>query len=189
MPRACTRLAAAAALALAGRAAALNNGLGVAPQRGYNSWYDVLMGPSEASLLATAAALKSSGLAALGYSYVNLDDGMVSTARFPNGTLQPDPTGFPRGFRVVSDALHAQGFSFGVYTDRGALTCGGRAAALGNEALDAATYASWGVDYVKVRPAARNSRAPVRHDSRLPPAPRVTAAATVTRCLLGLVSA
>ena len=82
---------------------------------------------------------------------VNLDDGMVAVDRFPNGTLQPDPKGFPDGFRVVSDALHAQGFLFGVYTDRGTLTCGGRAAALGNEALDAATYAAWGVDYVKVR--------------------------------------
>ena len=35
------------------------------------------------------------------------------------------------------------------YTDRGTQTCGGRAGALGHEVIDAMTYASWGVDYVK----------------------------------------
>ena len=53
------------------------------------------MSPSEASLLATAAALKSKGLQALGYQYVNLDDGMVS-GRAADGTLVPDPK-FPNG--------------------------------------------------------------------------------------------
>ena len=34
-------------------------------------------------------------------------------------------------------------------TDRGNLTCGGRQAALGYEAVDAETYAAWGIDYLK----------------------------------------
>ena len=38
---------------------------------------------------------------------------------------------------------------FGTYTDRGPTTCAGRPAAKGYEELDAKTYASWGVDYLK----------------------------------------
>ena len=70
-------------------------------------------------------------------------------ARQPDGVR--NSRGSPRraGFRSVSDQLHADGFLFGVYTDRGPQTCGGRPAAFGHESLDAATYAAWGVDYVK----------------------------------------
>ena len=42
-----------------------------------------------------------------------------------------------------------QGFKFGIYTDRGNLTCAGRPGAGGHEILDANTFASWGVDYLK----------------------------------------
>ena len=121
-----SRHAAAAALALAITTTittALDNGLGLRPQRGYNSWYDVLMQPSEAGVLATAAALKANGLFALGFEYINLDDGMVASARAANGSLLPDPK-FTHGFKWLSDTLHAEGMKFGVYTDRGTETCG-----------------------------------------------------------------
>jgi alpha-galactosidase len=36
-----------------------------------------------------------------------------------------------------------------LYTDRGNLTCQGRPGSLGHEQIDADTYASWGVDYLK----------------------------------------
>lgn len=101
------------------------------------------MRPSETALLATADALISSGLAALGYEFVNLDDGIM-VGRFANGTLQPDPK-FPNGMRYLTDQIHARGLKAGLYTDRGPTTCGGRPAAQGNEALDAATYAGWQV--------------------------------------------
>ena len=38
---------------------------------------------------------------------------------------------------------------FGIYTDRGNTTCAGRPGSGGYEVLDAQTYASWGVDFVK----------------------------------------
>ena len=76
------------------------------------------------------------------YEYVNLDDGMVASTRAADGSLQPDPK-FPRGFKALSDDLHAAGLKFGVYTDRGTTTCGGRPSAFGHEAQDAATYATW----------------------------------------------
>ena len=67
---------------------------------------------------------------------------MVASTRAADGSLQPDPK-FPRGFKALSDDLHAAGLKFGVYTDRGTTTCGGRPSAFGHEAQDAATYASW----------------------------------------------
>lgn len=70
-------------------------------------------------------------------------------ARDDNGVLVPDPVGFPDGIEPLASYVHAQGFKFGIYTDRGNKTCAGRPASGGHEAIDAKTFASWGVDYVK----------------------------------------
>jgi hypothetical protein len=105
------------------------------------------MSPSSEKLLATAQALKASGLQAAGYHYVNLDDGIVEVSRGPDGNLVP--TAAMGDWKNLSDTLHGMGFYFGVYTDRGPKTCGGRASAQGFEAKDAAFYAANGVDYVK----------------------------------------
>ena len=45
--------------------------------------------------------------------------------------------------------LSSQGMKFGIYTDRGNTTCAGRPGSGGYEYIDASTYASWGVDYLK----------------------------------------
>ena len=47
----------------------IDNGLGRTPQMGYNSWYDLTCSSAmnEDVLKATASAMKSKGLAALGY--------------------------------------------------------------------------------------------------------------------------
>eukprot|EP00698_Gefionella_okellyi_P021063 TRINITY_DN6714_c0_g1_i1.p1 TRINITY_DN6714_c0_g1~~TRINITY_DN6714_c0_g1_i1.p1 ORF type:complete len:541 (-),score=92.99 TRINITY_DN6714_c0_g1_i1:227-1828(-) len=127
---------------------ALNNGLGRTPQMGYNSWYDVQMNPTQEVIEQTVQALKSTGLYDLGFRYVNLDDGMVS-GRNAQGELQSNPAQFPTGMKGLADYIHQNGMLFGVYTDRGPLTCGGRPAAQGHERQDANTYAQWGVDYVK----------------------------------------
>lgn len=89
---------------------------------GYNSWYDVLMSPSETLVRQTVDALKSTGLYDAGYHYVNLDDGIVEVNRDANGNLVPDTKGFPNGFKELADYIHSQGMLFGVYTDRGTNT-------------------------------------------------------------------
>ena len=116
---------------------------------GYNSWYDVWMSPSEENTLATAQAMVSKGLFAAGFRYVNLDDGNM-IGRYPNGTLYPDPAFFPHGMSYLASQVHSMGMLFGLYTDRGTATCGGRPGIGGHEVLDADTYAGWGVDYLKV---------------------------------------
>ncbi len=86
------------------------------PQMGYNSWYDVLMSPSAEGVLETANALRTSGLQAAGYTYVNLDDGIVEATRGSDGNLVP--TAAMGNWKALSDQLHGLGFAFGVYTDR-----------------------------------------------------------------------
>ena len=46
--------------------------------------------------------------------------------------------------------MHAKGVKFGVYSDEGTETCGGYPGSKGHEAIDAATFAAWGVDYLKL---------------------------------------
>ena len=41
------------------------------------------------------------------------------------------------------------GIKLGVFGDSGTRTCGGAAASYGQEHLDAQTFASWGISYLK----------------------------------------
>jgi len=90
------------------------------------------------------------GLRDLGYQYVILDD-CWSAGRnaSTNNSLIADTTKFPNGMAAVADALHAIDLKFGMYSDAGKYTCGGYQGSLGYETVDANTFASWGVDYLK----------------------------------------
>jgi alpha-galactosidase len=52
----------------------LDNGLGLTPQMGWNSWNHFGCKIDENLIKQTADILVSTGLAAKGYKYVNLDD-------------------------------------------------------------------------------------------------------------------
>lgn len=79
-----------------------------------------------------------------------LDDCWASTERDSNGNIQPDPTRFPSGMPALAEYVHSRGLSLGLYTCSGAQTCkNNRTGSGGHEAADAATFASWEVDYIK----------------------------------------
>jgi alpha-galactosidase len=103
---------------------------------------------NEADVKGAANALVKLGLAELGYNYVNVDEGWPG-GRFKNGTIYPNSTKFPSGMKALGDYIHSLGLKFGIYTDRGKKTCGGFPGSQGYEAIDAKTYASWGVDFLK----------------------------------------
>lgn len=46
--------------------------------------------------------------------------------------------------------MHSKGLKFGIYEDYGNYTCAGYPGILGYLDIDAATFASWDVDYVKL---------------------------------------
>jgi len=139
----------AAFIMLIGISVGIDNGLGLVPAMGYNSWYDLMGDLNEQNLKETAQAMVDLGLVKIGYEYFNLDD-IWAKGRNADGTIYADSTKFPsKSLKPLADFVHSKGMKFGTYTDRGTKTCGGRPGSQGYETLDAKVYAEWGVDYVK----------------------------------------
>ena len=125
------------------------NGLALTPPMGWNDWYQYRCSVTEDDVLANARALVSSGLARLGYDYVNLDDCWMAPTRAADGQLRADPTRFPDGIAWLASQLHAMGLKLGLYESFGATTCQKLPGSYGHYQQDAGTFASWGVDFLK----------------------------------------
>jgi alpha-galactosidase len=87
-----------------------------------NNWNTFACSVSSDLLLDTSKLLTEYGLQDLGYKYVVLDD-CWSSGRDDNGKLVADSDKFPDGMGAVADALHEQGFLFGMYSSAGEMTC------------------------------------------------------------------
>lgn len=62
----------------------------------------------------------SSGMAAAGYEYINIDAGYLTHKRDPTTSkLVVNPTKFPHGIRHVADYIHNLGLKLGVRVQRG----------------------------------------------------------------------
>ena len=117
---------------------------------GWNSWNEFKGSISESLIESVADAMVASGLRDAGYTYVNIDDTWSNKAgRAADGSLQADPAKFPDGISAVAAYVHADQMKLGIYGDRGTATCGGYPGSQGYETQDAATFAGWGVDYLK----------------------------------------
>ena len=127
----------------------IRNGLADVPFMGWSSWGQFQCNINEDLILAMAQAIKQQKLDAAGYTVVAIDDCWQSPSRV-NGSLVPDPVKFPRGIRFVADQLHSMGLLLGIYTDIGKLTCQGFPGSFEYWQKDTETFASWGVDAVKV---------------------------------------
>jgi hypothetical protein len=101
------------------------------PPMGWNPWNAFRTDVDEAKIRGSAQALVSSGLAARGYTYVNIDDGWslqrlangdirIRESMFPSATVEGSPTGSMRPF---VDYIHSLGLKAGLYTDIGRNTC------------------------------------------------------------------
>jgi hypothetical protein len=103
-------------------------------------------------VLASADALKSTGLAALGFEYVNLDAGWLTSERnTTTSKLVPVASKWPNGIKHLSDAIHRKGLKFGVYTDISSHSCGWGPGSYDHYTVDAKTFADdWQIDYLKV---------------------------------------
>jgi alpha-galactosidase len=130
-------------------AQALSNGLALTPPMGWNDWNAYGCNVSETLVKQTADKIVSSGLAAAGYQYVNIDDCWMQHSRDASGNLQPDFTKFPDGISGTAAYVHSKGLKLGIYEDAGTATCAGFPGSLGHETADARLFAAWGVDYLK----------------------------------------
>jgi alpha-galactosidase len=128
----------------------LANRLAITPPMGWNSWNHFHCMIDENMIKQTADALVSTGLAKLGYKYVNIDDCWAEIDRDNEGNLMAKKSTFPSGIKALADYVHSKGLKLGIYSDAGYFTCSKMMpGSLGHEEQDAKTFASWGIDYLK----------------------------------------
>lgn len=127
---------------------AWDNGLGLTPPMGWNSWNHFHCDIDETLIQQTAQAMVDLGLDRLGYQYINLDD-CWQIRRNASGYIQEDTNKFPSGIPALAEQVHSLGLKFGLYSDAGIKTCQGRPGGFGYETEDATTYAEWDIDYLK----------------------------------------
>jgi len=77
-------------------------------------------------------------------------DGWMAPECDENGRLMADPKKFPIGMKAIGDYIHSRGLKYGIYQDRGEMTCQQLPGSLGHEQIDMETFAEWGVDYIKM---------------------------------------
>ena len=126
-----------------------DNGVALTPPMGWSSWNTFRRNINEKLILEVATAMANSGLKEAGYQYINLDDCWQSSARDENGRFVADYATFPRGIKPLVDEINEMGLKVGIYSSNGTHTCEDLPASLGFEAVDADTFAEWGIEYFK----------------------------------------
>lgn len=146
----CAFVIAAPVALIARPAMALDNGLARTPPLGWNSWISFELNINEQLIRSMANAIVATGMRDAGYQYVVVDAGWKAKTRGPHGELVADPAKFPSGMKALADYVHSKGLKFGIYTDAGSEDCdSGAPGSRDHEEQDAATFAAWGVDFVK----------------------------------------
>ncbi len=126
-----------------------NNGVALTPPMGWSSWNLFKYKINEDLIKEIAVAMAKSGLGEAGYKYVNIDDCWQNSSRDESGRLQTDFITFPSGIKSLNDYVNSLGLKLGIYSSNGTHTCEDYPASLGNERIDADTFAEWGVEYFK----------------------------------------
>jgi alpha-galactosidase len=120
--------------------------LALTPPMGWNSW-NVWAGNVDADKMRAAAdVMISSGLAAHGFQYINIDDTWEGS-RDSEGTIRVNDKF--KDMPALAEYVHARGLKLGIYSSPGPKTCAGFEGSFGHEKQDAITYGQWGIDYLK----------------------------------------
>lgn len=130
-------------------ALAREDGLARVPPMGFSTWYAFGANYNETRVIQMADAIVRTGLRDAGYLYVNCDDAWLDPSRDRQGNLQGDLVRFPSGIKWLADEIHSRGLLLGLYGCPGVRTCEGYPGQFEHEYQDAATIASWGVDFWK----------------------------------------
>jgi alpha-galactosidase len=132
--------------------------LALTPPMGWNHWYAHYDRVTDKLMREAADAMIATGMADVGYQYVNIDDcwanaprqgdpRRVGPLRDAQGNVLPNKH-FP-DMKALTDYIHAKGLKAGIYTSPGPLTCAGFAGAYQHEEQDARQFAAWGFDFLK----------------------------------------
>jgi hypothetical protein len=98
--------------------------LAATPPMGWNSWNTFQCNITEALIKQIADTFVSSGMQAVGYQYVNVDDCWMD-GRDASGNLRWNATKFPSGIPALADYVHAKGLKLGIYETPNTRTCVG----------------------------------------------------------------
>ena len=130
------------------------------PIMGWASWNNYHINIDENIIKKQADALVSSGMANVGYRFVNIDDGFFGGRDSISRKLYCNPVKFPSGMRMLSDYIRSKGLIPGIYSDAGANTCGSKydkdSHGLGvgmyrNHKNDVRTFfVDWNFDFIKI---------------------------------------
>ena len=93
---------------------AIGRGLALTPPLGWNSWNAWRRWVADGKVRAAADALVASGLAARGYTYVNVDSCWQGERGGPHNAIQPNRK-FP-DMKRLADYIHGKGLKFGIYS-------------------------------------------------------------------------
>jgi alpha-galactosidase len=132
--------------------------LACTPPMGWNHWYAHYGRITDGLMREAADVMVSSGMADVGYQYVNIDDCWMNAPRHEDslrvgplrdagGNILPNRH-FP-DMKGLTDYIHAKGLKAGIYTSPGSLTCAGFAGSYQHEVQDARQFAEWGFDFLK----------------------------------------
>ncbi len=121
--------------------------LSQAPPMGWSSWNAFGSDIDQEKIKQQADALITSGLAAMGYGFINVDEGWPGP-RDAHGRIRPNEKKFP-DIKGLIAYVHSLGLKFGIYSSPGPKTCGDFTGSYGHEIEDIETFADWGVDYFK----------------------------------------
>jgi alpha-galactosidase len=132
--------------------------LALTPPMGWNHWYAHYDRITDKMMREAADIMISSGMADVGYQYVNIDDCWMNS---PNNkdSLRVGPLRDEQGNLVpnrhfpdmpgLSAYIHSKGLKAGIYSSPGPFTCGNFAGCYQHEEQDARLFASWGFDFLK----------------------------------------
>jgi len=129
------------------------------PLMGWASWNQFGPKIDEGVIKGQADAMVSSGLAAVGFQYINIDDGFFNK-RYTDGILRIDSIKFPKGMKELADYIHSKRLKAGFYSEAGENTCGSQYSGqpggvgggmYGHDQQDADLFfKNWGFDFLKV---------------------------------------
>ncbi len=132
--------------------------LSLTPPMGWNHWYAHYDRITDQMMREAADVMIKSGMADVGYQYVNIDDCWMNAQKNSDplrvGPLRDDkgniiPNKHFPDMKGLTDYIHDKGLKAGIYTSPGPRTCGGFAGAWQHEEQDAKQFANWGFDFLK----------------------------------------
>jgi len=137
---------------------AVGETLALTPPMGYNHWYAHYNRITDAMMREAADVMVETGMADVGYQYVNIDDCWMNAPKYDDpmrvGPLRDEDGNlicnqhFP-DMKALTDYIHEKGLRAGTYISPGPLTCAGFAGSWEHEAQDARQFAEWGFDFLK----------------------------------------